>query len=633
MKTLPSTPASSTPSWWLTLSALGVVFGDIGTSPLYTFHTALQQPLNQDPNLPLGIASLIIWTLIAIVTCKYVLLVMKADYHGEGGLFALLALLGGKKSLTSKLRLPLLTLLILFGAALLYGDGAITPAISVLSSLEGLQGAYPSLTAYILPLTALILLTLFSVQRLGTGRLGAAFGGIMLLWFLTLGLLGIIQIVRTPSVLQALNPYYTWAVMHKSGKGTIFLLSSVVLAVTGVEALYADMGHFGRKTIARAWHLVVLPCLTLNYLGQAAIAWKYPSEWKNNVFFELIPHGPLTLMLIGLATMATVIASQALISGVFSLTAQARDLGCLPRFLVVHTNRLQRGQVYLPVVNWLLAAACLLLVFLFRSSTHLAAAYGLAVIGTMLITSISFSVIVVRVWNYPRWVGASIITLLLMIEFPFFLSSLTKFTHGGYFPLLIAAGLVAIMITWHRGRVLIRKKMLLNPSSLEELVKTTNSQQSPLRSGTDVIVNFNPNPRYAAAHAFEWIRLNGVLREHVILVTPVGSAESYVPIEQRLQVTQLGPSLWHIIFYYGYMQEIHLPKVLHLAASQLSYEMLSEEAFFLLPREMIVEYSGQEMKHWQRVLFGALSRNMSYAPDYFFISPAQIIDFTWIMKV
>ncbi len=223
--------------------------------------------------------------------------------------------------------------------------------------------------------------------------------------------------------------------------------------------------------------------------------------------------------------------------------------------------------------------------------------------------------------------------LLLMIELPFFLSSLTKFAHGGYFPLLIAAGLVAIMITWHRGRVLIRKKMLLSPSSLEELTKITNVQQTPLRCGTDVIVSFNPDPRYAAAHAFEWIRLHGSLREHVLLLTAVGTAESHVPIEERLKVIQLGPSQWHIIFYYGYMQEIHLPKVLHLAASQLSYEMLSEETFFLLPREMIVEYSGKEMKHWQRVLFGGLSRNMSYAPDYFFIPPSQIIDFTWIMKV
>lgn len=628
-----SKPSASKTSWWLTLSALGVVFGDIGTSPLYTFHTALQQPIMEGPDFPLGVASLIIWTLLAIVTCKYVLLVMRADYLGEGGLFALLALLGGKKSLTSSLRLPLLTLSILFGAALLYGDGAITPAISVLSALEGVQGAYPSLTSYILPLTALILLALFAVQRLGTGSLGRAFGGIMLLWFLSLGTLGAIQIIHAPFVLAALNPYYAFKIIHQAGFTTVFLLSSVVLAITGVEALYADMGHFGRKTIARAWNFIVLPSLILNYLGQAAIAARHAEPWKKNVFFELVPHGPATLVLIALATVATIIASQALISGVFSLTSQARDLGCLPRFLVIHTNRLQRGQVYLPVINWLLATACLLLVVIFRSSTNLAAAYGLAVIGTMVITSISFSFVMVRVWNYPRWLGAVTMAFLLTLELPFFLSSLTKLGHGGWFPLLIAGGLMAIMTTWHRGRVLIRKQMLFGPSSIEALIQSINPPQMPLLRGTSVIVNFNSEPRYAAAHAFEYQRLHGSLRNHVILLTPVGTPQSHVPIEERLQITKLGPSLWHIIFYYGYMQELHFPNILNLATSQLSYERKPEETFFLLPRETIVEYSGKEMKRWQRVLFGWLSRNMSYAPDYFFIPPPQIIDFTWMMKV
>ncbi|MBX9742485.1 MAG: KUP/HAK/KT family potassium transporter [Chthoniobacterales bacterium] len=621
---------SSQRSWWLTLSALGVVFGDIGTSPLYTFHTALQSPIVKTADFPLGVASLIIWSLLAIVTGKYVFLVMRADYHGEGGLFALLALIGGKKSLASNLRLPLLTLLILFGAALLYGDGAITPAISVLSSVEGLQNSYPSLTLFILPLTALILVVLFSVQHLGTGRLGIFFGGIMLVWFLTLGILGAFQIVHTPSVLAALNPCYAWKIIQEAKFTTIFLLSSIVLAITGVEALYADMGHFGRKTIARAWNFIVLPCLILNYLGQAAIAKNNPSAWKQNVFFELIPHGPLSLLFVGLATVATVIASQALISGVFSLTAQARDLGCLPRFLVIHTNRLQRGQVYLPTINWLLAIICLLLVFSFRSSTNLAAAYGLAVIGTMIITSIAFSVTIVRVWNYPRWIGACTMAALLMLELPFLFSSLTKFAHGGCFPLLIAAVLVGIMTTWHRGRCLIRKK--IDSCSLEKLASIMSTCQQGL-PGTDVIIDFNSHPNYAAAHALELIRLRGPLRKQVILLTPVGTAQSYVPLKEGLKVTPIEPHLWHIIFYYGYMQEINMPHILKLTAPQLGYEMKEEETFFLLPRETIVEYRGKEMRRWQRALFGWLSRNMSYAPNYFFIPASQIIDFTWIMRV
>lgn len=634
MKAIPvKNNTSRTNSWQMSLAALGVVFGDIGTSPLYTFHVALQEPIWRGSDFPLGVASLIIWSLLAIVTFKYIVLVMKADFHGEGGIFALLALLGGKGSFIHKTRLPLLTLLILFGAALLYGDGAITPAISVLSAVEGLQGVYASMTPYILPLTALVLFALFTVQRLGTGRLGNFFGVIMLIWFITLGVLGGIQIAHAPSVLQALNPYYAWKVIHQAGRTTVFLLSAVVLAVTGVEALYADMGHFSRPAIARAWHLVVLPCLMLSYLGQAAFAWTHPETWKANVFFKLVPQGLPTLLLVFLATVATIIASQSLISGVFSLTAQARDLGCLPRFLVIHTNRLQRGQVYLPTINWILAAASLLLVFTFRSSTNLAAAYGLAVTGTMLITSITFSIVVVRLWNYPFWVGASIMLLLMSIELPFFLSSLTKFTHGAWFPLLIAICLVAIMMTWHLGRSLIRRKMLSSPCSLQGLADIMAIKPFPSRPGTDVIITFNPDPRYAAAHAFEWMRLNDSLRQQVLLLTPVGTAESHVELEKRLEVIPLSPLLCHVIFYYGYMQEIHLPEILRLAMPQLPFKIAMEQTFFLLTKETIIEYNDKEMRRWQHSLFTWLSRNMTYAPDYFFIPCSQIIYFTWIMKV
>lgn len=630
---LARTKHHSSRSWQMALAALGVVFGDIGTSPLYTFHVALQEPISRGSDFPLGLASLIIWSLITIVTFKYIILVMKADFHGEGGIFSLLALLGGKSSFGRKTRLPFLTLLILFGAALLYGDGAITPAISVLSAVEGLKGVYVSMTPYILPLTALILFTLFAVQHLGTGRLGNIFGVIMFFWFITLGVLGVIHIAHTPSVLQAFNPYYAWKVIHEAGRTTIFLLSAVVLAITGVEALYADMGHFGRPAIARAWHLIVLPCLILNYLGQAAFAWTHPEAWKINVFFQLVPSGLPMLLLVFLATAATIIASQALISGVFSLTAQARDLGCLPRFLVIHTNRFQRGQVYLPTINWILAATSLLLVFTFRSSTNLAAAYGLAVIATMLITSIAFSIVVVRLWNYPFWVGGSIMILLMSIELPFFLSSLTKFTHGAWFTLLIASCLVAIMMTWHRGRALIRKKMLSTPCSLQELANIINTKTISSPPGTDVIITFNPDPRYAAAHAFEWLRLNGSLRQQVLLLTPVGTAESHVDLEKRLEVIPLSSSLCHIVFYYGYMQEIDLPKILLLAAPLLPFKTITEQTFFLLTKETIFDYSDKEMNRWQRSLFTWLSRNMSYAPDYFFIPCSQIIDFTWIMKV
>lgn len=618
-------------SWLMSLAALGVVFGDIGTSPLYTFHVIFQNPICHGRNFPLGVASLIIWSLIAIVTFKYVFLVMKADYRGEGGIFALLAFLNTRNKLMEKFRLPILTLLLLLGASFLYGDGAITPAISVLSAIEGLEGVYPSLTHLILPLTAFILASLFSVQHLGTGNLGKIFGSIMLVWFLVLGFLGARQIIHTPSVLEALNPWYAWNIIRQAGKTSVFLFSSAVLAITGVEALYADMGHFGRPAISRAWNFIVFPCLVLNYLGQAALASVNPGIWEKNIFFQLAPNR--SLLLVVLATIATVIASQALISGVFSLTAQARDLGLLPRFLIIHTNRLQRGQVYLPTINWVLAAVSLLLVFTFQSSTKLAAAYGLAVMGTMLITSIAFSVVVVRIWKYPFWCGALILSLLLSIELPFFLSSLTKFFHGAWFPLFIASILVTIMITWHQGRALIKKKMLQHPSSIEDLIEMMRKNTIHTIPGTSVVVGFNLDPRYTIARILEWSRLNQSLYEKIILLTPVGATENHVPLAKSLKVSQLGPSVWHVLFYYGYMQEVNLPEVLRTAAPELDLELVPEKTFFLLPRETIIQYTNRQMMRWQQSLFAWLSRNMSYAPDYFFIPYSQIIDFTWIMKV
>lgn len=615
----------------MSLAALGVVFGDIGTSPLYTFHVIFKKPIWFGTDFPLGVASLIIWSLATIVSFKYIFLVMKADYNGEGGVFALLALLNGKGFSTNKLRLPLLTLFLLIGAAFLYGDGAITPAISVLSAIEGLKIIYPSLDHLILPLTAFILATLFALQRFGTGSLGKMFGIIMLVWFLVLGFLGLRQIVHTPSVLAAFNPWYAWNIIHRAGKLSVFLFSSAVLAITGVEALYADMGHFGRHAIAQAWNFIVFPCLILNYLGQAALASSNPMIWKTNIFFLLAPNRPMFLVL--LATVATVIASQSLISGVFSLTAQARDLGFLPRFLVIHTNRLQRGQVYLPTINWVLGGACLLLVFVFRSSTNLAAAYGLAVVGTMIITSIAFSVIVVKVWHHSLWRGIGILLLFLSIEIPFFLSSLTKFAHGAWFPIFIALFLVIMMTTWHRGKALVRKRMLESPSSIEDLTEAIKNDNRHFLPGTGVVIGFNLDPRYAIARLLEWSRLNQSLYKKTILLTPVGATESRIPLAESLKVTQLGPSVWHVLFYYGYMQEINLPEILRAAAPQINLELIPEKTFFLLPRETIIQCTNDQMKRWQQSLFAWLSRNMSYAPDYFFIPYSQIIDFTWIMKV
>src|ERR1700751_72220 len=581
---------SAAPRWSLVVSALGVVFGDIGTSPLYAFQAALNASPEASRDASLGVASLIIWSLLAIVTCKYVLLVMRADYKGEGGLSALLAFLGGKVPPSRRLRLPFFMLLIMFGAALLYGDGCITPAISVLSAVEGLEGFAPQLTAFVLPITLAILLALFAVQRFGTGPLGALFGGIMLLWFATLGLGGLVQILQAPEVLAALNPMHALGTLAHGGLRAAFLLGGVVLAVTGVEALYADMGHFGHPAISRAWHCIVLPSLILNYLGLAAIAIRHPGTAREGtLFFQMVPQGIATMLLVVLATLATIIASQALISGVFSLTAQARDLGLLPRFLVQHTSRAHRGQVYLPVINWHLAVACLLLVIALRSSANLAAAYGLAVTGTMVITSIAFGLVVVRVWRHPAWIGWSVTACLLCLEFPFFLSSLVKFADRGWFPIAIACILMALMLTWHKGRALIRAQMLSSPCSTKALEAELSSGRIPRVPGTCVIVTSNPDPCYAIARCFEWMRRSGCLREKVILLSLVGTAESNLNIAERLEVNPLAPSLWHVISYHGYMQVSDAPKILMEASKRMGCAIEDNDTVFVLPRGMIVE--------------------------------------------
>jgi len=619
--------------WSLLVPALGVVFGDIGTSPLYAFQAALNASSKTTSDTALGVASLIIWSLLTLVTGKYVLLVMRADYKGEGGIFALLALLGDNNPPSRRLRLPFFMLLLMFGAALIYGDGVITPAISVLSAVEGLKDVAPQLAAFVVPITLAILIGLFAVQHVGSGSLGSLFGGIMLLWFVTLGLGGLVQLLQTPEAFAALNPMRAVDAIAHGGLQVAFVLGGVVLAVTGVEALYADMGHFGRRTISRAWHFVVLPSLILNYLGLAAIAIRHPDAAREGaLFFRLVPDGIPTLLLVFLATLATIIASQALISGVFSLTAQARDLGLLPRFLVRHTSSAQRGQVYLPVINWHLAAGCLLLVVSFRSSGNLAAAYGLAVTGTMLITSIAFGFVAIRVWRQPLWVGMVITAVLLSLELPFFLSCLVKFVEGGWIPIVIASALMAIMLTWHKGRALIRAQMLSSPCSVEALETELCSGHVPQVPGTCVIITSNPDPRYAIARCFEWLRRCGSLRERIILLSLVGTAESQIVMEERLKVSQVGRSIWHVIACHGYMQDPDAPRILIESAKRMGCTLETSDAFFVLPREMIVEYAGSEMRVWQRKLFGALSRNMSYAPNYFFIPCAQIINFTWMLK-
>lgn len=620
----------------LALAALGIVFGDIGTSPLYAFETALAAVPSPGANEVLGVASLIIWSLLLIVTFKYVTVVMRADFHKEGGVFALLALLQQRdRDHNTRIKLPLYVLVLLFGAALLFGDGTITPAVSVLSALEGLEAINPRFEPLVIPCTVAILATLFAIQRLGTGRLGLVFGWVMLVWFLVIGAMGLWWVVRHPAVLAAFNPAYAIETVRTTGWQALVLMGAVVLAVTGVEALYADMGHFSRKAISLAWHGVALPALLLNYLGQAALAITSPEAFQTkNPFFLMVPSGLPTVLLVILATLATVIASQALISGVFSLTAQAQELNYFPKFLVMHTSRQERGQVYVPTTNWMLGAACILLVLTFRSSAALAEAYGLAVVGTMVITTVSLGLVTRRCWHWKWWQTSGLVALLLAIEIPFLVSCLTKLPDGGFFPLMIAAVVLTVMLTWHDGRAIILEHMRSRGCREKDLARTIDAASASLAPGQLVFITSNRNPRYASARAFEMLRRGGVLREQVILLSLVNAMESDVDIPRSIEAEEITSRLWHVVAQHGYMQEPHAPEIL-ARAQELSGGKIrpsGPDTFYVLGRELIVEYTGNRMARWRRSLFGFLSRNVSYAPDYFYIPHDQINEFTWMVR-
>ncbi|MGH8047632.1 MAG: KUP/HAK/KT family potassium transporter [Chthoniobacterales bacterium] len=623
--------AKKTPA--LALAALGVVFGDIGTSPLYTYETALGVISKPDAVAAIGVASLIVWSLLIIVTLKYVGVVMRADYNGEGGVFALLALLRQKMPPVAGLKLPAYVVMLLFGAALLYGDGTITPAISVLSALEGLEAVNPKLHDIVLPATVALLAALFAAQRLGTGRLGFAFGWVMLAWFVTIGAIGAVWVAQCPQVLAAFNPAYALDTLRHCGWSSLFLMGGVVLAVTGVEALYADMGHFSRRAISIAWHFVALPALLLNYLGQAALAVKSPAAFAAGTpFFAMAPQGWPTLALVGLATAATVIASQALISGVFSLTAQARDLKFFPRLHIIHTSRDERGQVYVPFVNWLLAGACILLVVTFRTSANMAVAYGLAVVGTMLITTIALGLVTQKCWNWPMWRTALLVGVLFVIEGSFLLSSLTKLAQGGWYPLMVAGFLLIVMLTWHRGRAIIEERVHAATCPLDEMA--TQVSKTGALPGQLVLVTLASSPAHAVGRLQEMIRQGVALREQVIILSLVNVVKSDMDIRSSIEAKAHGQRLWHVLAQHGYMQEPHVPHILDRATeiSDGGISKRSDDTFFVLPRELIIEYVGGRFARWRRVLFGVLSRNQSYAPDYFHIPHTQIIEFTWMMK-
>ncbi len=606
----------------LTLAALGVVYGDIGTSPLYALREVFaseHHPLAITPDNVLGILSLVFWALMAVISGKYVSFIMRADNRGEGGIMALMAL-ALRKTPPGRGR-NLIVMLGLFGAALFYGDGIITPAISVLSAVEGLQVITPTLKPFVIPLALLVLVFLFAIQKHGTASVGRLFGPIMLLWFATLSILGVSNIVAEPAVLRALNPAWGAAFLAANPVLGFFSLGGVVLVITGGETLYADMGHFGRNPIRLAWFALVLPALLLNYFGQGALLLADPATIENP-FYLLAPAWALYPLVV-LSTVATVIASQAVISGVFSITQQAMQLGYLPRFEVRHTSESEMGQIYLPAINWLLLAAVIVLVIGFGSSSNIAAAYGIAVTGTMLITNLLVFVVARAQWHWKAWQAALCILPFLLIDIAFFAANSTKIIAGGWFPLAFGLLIFAVMTTWKRGRELLHEKLGQQSIELAPFLESLALGGATRVPGTAVFLTARPGgvPR-AMLHSLKHYK---VLHERMVIVTIRIFDVPYVPEIDRVEVTPLAESFWQVTVQYGFKDEPDLPAALALCAQfGLEFEMM--DTSFFLGREALIARPSKAMAYWRVLLFAAMFRNATSITAFFKLPSNRVVE-------
>jgi len=616
-----SLPGKSNPIGML-VAAVGVVYGDIGTSPLYTLKEVFAGHYGVQANTAgvLGVLSLVFWSLLWVVSLKYVLFILRADNQGEGGIIALTALAHRAAAPYQRLG-KVLVLLGLFGAALFYGDSMITPAISVLSAVEGLQLAFDGIEHWVVPLSVVVLVGLFLIQKHGTARIGILFGPIMVLWFVVLGALGMHGIVQRPEVLQALNPLWAlkFFVLHP-GMG-VAILGAVVLALTGAEALYADMGHFGRKPIARAWFVLVLPALVLNYFGQGAILLQNP-EAARNPFYLLAP-GWALLPLVGLATMATVIASQAVISGAFSLTRQAIQLGYVPRMFIQHTSSEEQGQIYIGMVNWALMVGVVLLVIGFGSSGALAAAYGVAVTGTMLITTLLASAVVLLLWKAPRWLAVPILLAFLLVDSLYFAANAPKIFQGGAFPVIAGLALFILMTTWKRGRRMIVER--LDESSLPlDLFITSLKAQPPHRvGGTAVFLSARPE---AVPHALLHNLLhNQVLHKQVVLLTVVFEDEPRVSAGKRFEVEAFGDGFFRVGLHFGFMEEPDVPLALS-RCQRADLEFGPMRTTYFLSRETVIAGRQMGMARWREHLFAFLLKNANSNLKYFKLPLNRVIE-------
>jgi KUP system potassium uptake protein len=605
----------------LTLGAIGVVYGDIGTSVLYAMkevfasgHVAFTR------DNVFGILSIFFWTITVIVSIKYVALVLRADNNGEGGLVAMLALASQAVKDRPELR-QLLLIIGIFGTCLFYGDGVITPAISVLSAVEGLEVISPAFKRYVVPLTLVILFGLFFVQKRGTGGIGKFFGPITVVWFICIALLGVMHIATNPAILWAISPHYAIGFMWENPGTTFIILGAVVLCVTGGEALYADMGHFGKKPIRVAWFAVVMPALVLNYFGQGALLIQNPDAVKNP-FFLMMPSWAL-LPMVGLATMATVIASQALISGAFSVTKQVIQLGFLPRMKVDHTSAHDTGQIYIPFVNWGLFAAIVLAVVMFKSSSNLAAAYGIAVCTDMLITTLLTFFVIRYSWKYPLWLCIAATGWFFLVDLAFWASNLLKLFEGGWFPLLIGAVIFTLMVTWRDGRALLADKLREDALDLKSFLEAVFISPPARVEGTAVFLTSEEgNVPNALLHN---LKHNKVLHEQNLFVTVKHHEVPWIGLDKRIQMDPLGHRCWHVVIHYGFMNDPDVPEALSLIDGQ-GCDINAMTTSYFLSRDSVVPTFGGGMALWREKIFAQMHHNAAGAADFLKLPNNSVVE-------
>ncbi|QAU40453.1 potassium transporter Kup [Bradyrhizobium guangdongense] len=606
--------------WSLTLGSIGVVFGDIGTSPLYAFHEAVRGAAHGEPVtriMVLGVLSLILWALLIVVTAKYVLLLLRADNNGEGGTLSLMAL--GQRALGR--RSWFLLALGVVGASMFIGDSMITPAISVLSAVDGLKLATPAFEHYVVPLTVLILVLLFAVQSKGTALVASAFGPVMVIWFTCLAVLGVIHIADDPSVLAAINPYYALQFLLSHGTIGLVTLGAVFLAVTGGEALYADLGHFGRKPIQSAWMFFVLPSLLINYFGQGALVLSDPGAIEHS-FYRMVPEH-LVLPLVGLATAATVIASQAVITGAYSLVYQAVQLGLLPRFEVRYTSETHAGQIYLPRVNRLLLIGVMLLVLLFHTPSNLASAYGIAVSTTMVADGIMGFVVIWKLWNWRAATAAVVILPFVMVDMTFFSANLLKLLEGAWVPLLFGATMAATIWTWRRGSGILVQKTRRIEVPLDDLIRSLEKRPPHVVKGTAVFLT--SDPAFVPTALLHNLKHNKVLHEHNVILTIETAHTPRVDLSERFRMEKISDKFSKVRLRFGFMEQPNVPKALAIARKQgWQFDIMSTS--FFVSRRALKASAQSGMPLWQDHLFIALSRSANDATDYFQIPTGRVVE-------